>query len=197
MRFLFFLFIAFPASTTLLQAQKYGTTLGIRLANDEPRTVGLSLEQRWLKRVTMEGILQSDFSAGTSGHLLLKRHYPVFTKRLTVFTGMGASAGIETDTYRQEATRQLITTYGNRTLGADVMIGAELTLLGASVSLDYKPNFNISGREDWFQDQVAFSVRAVLIKDKQRKKNQHKRAKAKKKRQREKSREQWRNERDD
>lgn len=186
MRVLFFLFIAFSASTTTLLAQKYGTNLGIRLANDQPRTVGLSLEQRLLKRITLEGILQSDFSANTSGHLLLKRHYPVFTKRLSVFTGVGASAGVETDTYRQESTRQLITTYGNQTLGADVIIGAELTLLGASISLDYKPNFNIYGREDWYQSQVAFSVRAVLIKDKQRKKNQHKRAKAKKKRQKEK-----------
>lgn len=169
---------------------KIGTNLGIRLTNDQPRTVGLSLEQRVLKHTTLEGILQSDFSENSSGHLLLKHHYPVLTKRLTVFTGVGASAGMETDTYRQETTRQLITTYGNRTLGADVIVGAEVTLLGTTVSLDYKPNFNVYGREDWYEGQVAISVRVVLVKDKHLKKKQHERerAKAKKKRQKEKQR---------
>ena len=82
----------------------------------------------------------------------------------------------------------MITTYGNETFGADLMIGAEITLLGANVSLDYKPNINISGRDNWFKDQVGISVRKVLIKDNQRKKKIRKKARAKKRKDRIKAR---------
>ncbi|HCX21158.1 MAG: hypothetical protein CMB80_28855 [Flammeovirgaceae bacterium] len=58
-------------------------------------------------------------------------------------------------------------------------MGAELTLLGLNVSLDYKPNINLIGRENWYDGQVGFSVRKVLISYKDLKKKRKKKARQK------------------
>ncbi|REE05533.1 hypothetical protein [Marinoscillum furvescens] len=165
-------------------SQKYGTTLGLRLGNDITRTIGITAEQRLFKRITAEGILQSDLSRNHTAHLLIRRHYPLLSKRLTIFTGAGASLGLEESKKEVSSTQEVITTYGNETLGIDLMVGAELTLLGFSVSLDYKPNINLAGRESWIKNQVGVSVRTVLIKDRQRKKNQRQRKRARRKKDR-------------
>lgn len=172
-----------------LRAQKYGTTLGVRLGNDRYRTLGLTMEQRLLKKVTFEGILQSDFNSNTTAHALIKRHHSLLTKRLNLFGGVGFSMGSEESIRKDPDTREIITTYGNATMGADLIVGAELTLLGYNVSLDYKPNFNLTGRDNWYQSQVGISVRTVLIKDKERKKNKRKREREKKKLERKKKKE--------
>lgn len=172
-----------------VSAQKYGTTLGLRLGNDRYRTLGVTMEQRLLKHVTLEGILQTDFNRNTTAHGLVKQHHPLLTKRLNVFIGTGLSMGNEESIYEDAATKEVVTTYGNATMGVDFIAGAELTLLGYNVSLDYKPNINLTGRDNWYQGQVGISVRTVLIKDKQRKKNQRIREREKRKKQRAKERE--------
>ncbi len=163
-----------------VNGQKYGTTLGIRLANDDQRMLGLTMEQRVFDHFTLEGILQSDFSRNSSLHVLSKRHIPILTKRLNIFTGAGISFGNEESVGKDPLSREVVTTYGNSTFGVDLMIGAELTILGANVSLDYKPNINIAGRDNWFKDQVAISVRTVLIKDSKRNKRIRKKERSKK-----------------
>ena len=173
---------------TPILAQKYGTTLGLRLANDDRRMLGVTMQQRIFNNVTLEGIVQSDFDRNTTVHGLVKNHIPLITKRLNLYTGAGVSFGIEESFTKDPVSREVITTYGNETFGADLMIGAEITLLGANVSLDYKPNINISGRDNWFKDQVGISVRKVLIKDNQRKKKIRKKARAKKRKDRIKAR---------
>ena len=186
-KYLLVLVVVVGCANTLV-AQKYGTTLGLRLGNDRYRTLGLTLEQRLLKRATFEGILQTDFSRNTTTHFLIKRHHPLLTKRLNLFAGMGVSFGTEESVGVNPQTKEVITTYDNTTMGADLMVGAELTFLGYNVSLDYKPNINLTGRDNWYQGQVGISVRAVLIKDKTYKKKQRKREKEKRKRQRAKNR---------
>jgi hypothetical protein len=156
-------------------SQKYGTTFGLRFANGQQRMIGLSAQQRIFKHVSFEGILQTDFQRNTTAHGLLKRHYPVLGKRLNFYGGAGISLGNEESTFEDADSRTVITTYGNKTIGADLMVGAELTILGLNVSLDYKPNFNIVGKENWYDGQVGISVRTVLIKDKQFRKNKRKR----------------------
>ncbi|MDH5598869.1 MAG: hypothetical protein OEY34_07085, partial [Cyclobacteriaceae bacterium] len=77
-------------------AQSYGSTLGIRLGDDPvKRTAGLSFQYRFLKRATLEGILQSDFSYNTTFHGLVKQHHPIITKRVNLFVGTGISFGSE------------------------------------------------------------------------------------------------------
>ncbi|MEQ8472029.1 MAG: hypothetical protein RIC35_12635 [Marinoscillum sp.] len=169
-------------------SQKYGTTFGVRVGNDEHRKIGVSLEQRLFKHLTLEGIVQSDFNRNTTAHGLMKKHYPVLTKRLTLITGAGVAFGNEESNFENPTTKEVITTYGNETLGVDLMVGAELSLLGFNVSLDYKPNFNLYGRDDWYMGQVGISVRTIIIKDKDRKKNKRQRARIKRKKEREKLR---------
>ena len=162
-----------------VSGQKYGTTLGIRLGNAHYRTAGISIEQRVMEHLTFEGIFQSDFNRNTTAHGLVKHHLPVFTKRINLFTGAGISLGNEESIMEDPISREVITTYDHQTIGADFIVGAEVTLLGINASLDYKPNINLIGRENWYQGQVGLSVRTVLINDKDRKKRKRKKARSK------------------
>lgn len=166
---------------TQVIGQSYGTSGGLRLGNnDHGRTLGLTVQQRIIKGLTMEGIVQSDFSYNTTFHLLLERHRPLLTKRLNYYYGAGASVGIEESRHNVSENMQIIRTYGNKTLGVDFIGGLELTLLGINFSVDYKPNINIVGRKPWYSGQVGISVRSVLVKGK--KQNKKRRQKARKKR---------------
>ncbi|GEO23534.1 hypothetical protein CQA01_40680 [Cyclobacterium qasimii] len=152
--------------------QSYGTSGGLRLANnDQGRMLGLTVQQRIEKGLTIEGIIQSDFSYNTTAHAILERHRPLLTKRLNYYYGAGVSMGIEESRQKVPESMQIIQTYGNGTLGVDLIGGVELTLLGINFSLDYKPNINIVGREPWYSGQVGISARSVLVKgNKQNKK---------------------------
>lgn len=169
-----------------LKGQGYGTTLGVRFANDNvKRSAGLSVQQRIAKRITLEGIVQTDFQRNTTGHALIKLHHPILTKRLNYYVGTGLSFGNEVSEEEDPATMQLVTTYGNTTFGGDVITGLELALLKYNISIDYKPNFNMVGRNPWYLGQVGISVRAVLVKasEQNRKKRQRQREKRREERQ--------------
>ena len=162
----------FGGQCNLAKGQSYGTSGGLRLANnDQGRMLGLTVKQRIQKGLTVEGIIQSDFSYNTTVHALLERHRPLLTKRLNYYYGAGVSLGIEESRQKVSESMQIIQTYGNGTLGVDLIGGVELTLLGINFSLDYKPNINIVGRQPWYSGQVGISARSVLVKgNKQNKK---------------------------
>jgi hypothetical protein len=162
-------------------AQSYGTTAGLRLGNNNHyRTLGVSAKHRLVKGLTAEAILQSDFNVNTTAHLLIARHRPLISRRFNYYYGAGASMGIEESREKIADDMQIIHTYGNPTLGVDLVIGVEFTLLKMNVSLDYKPNVNIVGREPWYQGQVGLSVRHVLVKGSEQ--NKKRRQKTRKKR---------------
>lgn len=151
--------------------QTYFTTLGLRLGNGDPtRMVGLTAQQRIARKITLEGIIQTDFNRNTTGHLMLQGHQNILSRRLNLYVGAGPSVGTEVSTFEDKETRQIITTVGNNTVGVDLAIGAELTLIGYNITVDYKPNFNVVGREPWITTQVGISVRGVLISNKNQKK---------------------------
>ncbi|OOG73728.1 hypothetical protein [Algoriphagus sp. A40] len=161
-------------------AQRYGTALGLRFGNSEfNRTVGLTLQQRLVERVTLEGILQSDFSRNTTFSLLAKSHSPIISKRFNYYYGAGVAFGNEESFVKNPGTKEIIHTYGNSTFGVDMIAGVELTVANAVISLDYKPNINISGREEFYRGQVGISARTVLVKSKEQKQRQKQRQKAK------------------
>lgn len=162
-----------------VQAQKYGNALGVRFGNGDHRMLGLTFSQHIFKKISVEGILQSDFERNTTSHLLIREHHSILGKRLNIFLGTGVSIGNEESTFEDPSSKQVITTYDNKTIGADLIVGGEVTLLGLNVTLDYKPNFNLTGRETWYEGQVGFSVRKVLIsyKDLRKKKRKKKREK--------------------
>lgn len=162
-------------------AQRYGSALGLRMGNNSNgRTIGLSGQQRVFKHVTLEGIVQSDFDRNTTLHLLLQKHKPIISKRFNYYLGVGVSSGWEESFVKIPESNQIIHTYGNPTTGVDLIGGIEMTLANTVISLDYKPNFNLSGREEFFRSQVGISARIVLVKSKEqdkkrRKKQQEKR----------------------
>lgn len=170
---------------TDVQAQRYGTAAGLRLgSNDYSRTLGLTAQQRILKHTTLEGIIQSDFSRNTTMHLLLEQHKPIISKRFNYYYGLGYSFGWEESQVKNPATMEIITTYGNATNGIDLIAGIEMTVLNTTISLDYKPNFNMSGREEFFRGQVGISARTVLVKSKTQDKKRRQKARAKRKKNR-------------
>ncbi|MBS4071073.1 MAG: hypothetical protein KGZ90_07085 [Algoriphagus sp.] len=173
-------FICFLLNGIQVNAQRYGTALGLRLGNsDINRTVGLSLQQRVMERVTIEGILQTDFSRNTTLSVLAQKHHPIISKRFNYYYGGGLSFGNEESFVKNPATKEIIHTYGNATTGVDLIAGVEMTLANAVISLDYKPNINLVGREEFYRGQVGLSVRTVLVKSKEQKKKQRQRQKAK------------------
>lgn len=142
--------------------------------------IGLTGKQRLMKGITAEAIIQSDFTANSTAHLLLARHRPMISKRFNYYYGGGLSVGLEESRRKVPESMQVITTYGNPTMGMDFVLGVEMTLMNVNLSLDYKPNINLNGKEQWYAGQVGISVRPVLVKGKEQKKR--KRQKARKKR---------------
>jgi hypothetical protein len=161
--FLVAVFVVAVSLTTF--AQKYGNALGVRLADGNVyRSAGITFQQRIFSEVTLEGILQTDFTHNTVGHLIIERHVPIISKRVNYYVGGGMSMGNEESTIKNKLTGEKTpTSYGNSTLGADLVAGVEITMLKFNLSIDYKPNFNITGRESWYQGEVGISARAVIM----------------------------------
>lgn len=173
------LILAFTSPTVL--AQRYGTALGIRMGNSEvSRTVGLTMQQRILDRVTLEAIIQSDLSRNTTFSLLAEKHSPIFSKRFNYYYGAGISFGNEESFVKNSVTKEIQNTYGNATFGADFIGGIELALAGAVIALDYKPNINFVGRQEFYRGQIGISARTILVKSKEQKRKQKQRQKARK-----------------
>ena len=172
--------ILFCGSGFQAKAQRYGTAAGLRFGNNSfGRTIGITAQQRITERLTLEGILQSDFSRNSNLSLLLEKHSPVISKRFNYYYGAGISFGKEESFEKVEGSNQIIQTYGNATTGVDLVTGIEMTLLNTVLSVDYKPNINLAGREDFYRGQVGISARMVLVKSKEQKKKQRQREKAK------------------
>lgn len=171
-----FLLLSFPGFS-----QRYGTALGLRFGNSEyNRTLGLTLQQRVTDRVTLEGIVQSDFNRNSTFSILAERHRSIISKRFNYYLGGGVAFGREESFVKNTTTKEIIHTYGNSTFGVDLIAGIELTVANAVIALDYKPNVNISGREEFYRGQVGISARTVLVKSKEQKRRQKQRQKAKK-----------------
>ncbi|WP_373493111.1 hypothetical protein [Aquiflexum sp.] len=169
-----------------VEAQRYGSAVGIRMGNNDfSRTFGLSAQQRVFKHITLEGILQSDFNKNSTAHLLVEVHRPIISKRFNYYYGAGVSTGWEESFVKDKETKQILHTYGNSTSGVDFIAGIELTVANTVISLDYKPNFNLSGREEFVRGQVGISARMVLVKSKEQDRKRRKKARAKKRQKRE------------
>lgn len=176
------IFILFFTTIAVSQAQRYGTAVGLRFGNSNLyRTVGLTAQQRISKRVSIEGILQSDFKLNTTFSGLVEKHHPIISKRFNYYYGVGASFGVEESFVKDPENKQILHTYGNSTAGVELIGGLELTLLNTVISVDYKPNINLAGRQEFYRGQVGISARMVLVKSKEQKKKQRQRQKAKNK----------------
>ncbi|MEL6252980.1 MAG: hypothetical protein AAFR87_13280 [Bacteroidota bacterium] len=128
-----------------LSGQTYMTALGVRTGN----SFGLTINQRILKRTTVEGILQNHFQTQTTYfHVLAKQHKPIVSRRLNVYAGAGVHMGVQNE--------------GSGVAGLDGVLGLEFTALRLNISADFKPQ--------WTYGQglilnPGVSVRYVLLKD--------------------------------
>ncbi|MEZ4776618.1 MAG: hypothetical protein R3D00_25810 [Bacteroidia bacterium] len=176
-KFLFFVTLTF-LSVTGLFAQTYMTTAGIRLGN----SYGLTVNQRVMKKVTIEGILQNDFKSKQNNfnsttylHVLARRHNSILSRRANVYYGAGPHFGFQNGT--------------GGIAGVDAILGAEMTVAGLNISADFKPHLT-SGEGNGFGLNTAVSVRYVFVKDNAVDKWKRNQQKKKKKRQRQREKDQ-------
>lgn len=186
MKKLLFVVVILSLHSFQVLGQSYGTTLGLRFGNNlNHRTIGLTGQHRIMKGLTLEGIIQSDFNNTTTVHALVEKHHRLISKRFNYYYGTGLSVGTEQSIIKVPATREIISTYGNATLGMDLIFGVEITLLKANISIDYKPNINLVGRNPWYSGQVGISARTVLVKGSTQNKKKRQKIRAKKRKNRE------------
>jgi hypothetical protein len=156
-------------------AQSYSTTAGLRFASSkDTRQFGFTVQQRLAKHITAEGILQTDFRDNHTVHLLAEKHHSIVSKRWNYYYGAGISLGNEESFLKDPDTHQKVTTYDNKTVGIDAIAGVEFTMLRLNVSWDIKPNFNITGRENFITLQTGISVRSVLVSNSDKRKKERK-----------------------
>ena len=131
-------------------AQSYITATGGRFGTDW----GITVQQRILKHLTAEGIFQSSLQREELMlTVLAEHHFPVITKRLNVYTGLGYHKSFLTSTDLNFEPAKGIT----------AIAGAEFTIARFSLSYDFKPVFNYSGGEDNWYIQSGISLRYVII----------------------------------
>jgi len=146
MRFFFLLLFGFVPFLT--RAQTYQSTFGLRL---DSRAFGLTAVHRIARHTSLEGIGLLEAKSAT-GIALVREHFPILTRRLNWYVGLGAHVGALKDV-------------GNF-WGVDGQLGAEykFNLLPIHISFDVRPCFHVNGHPDWFEKQTAFSIRYVLVK---------------------------------
>lgn len=135
-----------------LYAQNYKAAVGIRLGTE----VGITGKYRIGERSTLEGILQTSFRYPTSQFTVLyERHYPIITKGLNMYLGVGPHIG-------WYAPPETTTT--DIKFGISPIAGAEITLGKLNLSWDMKPTINLVGGHRILEMETAISVRYILVK---------------------------------
>lgn len=131
------------------RAQKYRTAVGLRLGKDN---YGLTVQQKIFEKTTLEGLALVG-SREVSGTLLAERHFGILGPSLNYYFGAGGHLGNNKDTGG----------FG----GFDALAGIEykVAFLPFVLSFDLKPTVEINS-DDWARFPTAFSVRYVLIKEK-------------------------------
>lgn len=135
--------------------QLYDTGIGARLGFFN----GLTVKHFLQEDRAIEGILSSSVrwqGLIVTGLYEFQRPFPD-VDNLEWFFGGGVHVGVfQEGRYRDTDVTSLV--------GISLIAGVEYTFeeFPFSVSLDWKPAFNILGRYDWWGDQVALSVRYTL-----------------------------------
>lgn len=148
---LFVLFFALLGATTEVQAQVYGSAIGVNLGVP----VGLNYKQFTTDRFAFEGILGyygdlgGAYAKGFEAILLAEWHAELFTPELNFIYGAGAHIG----TYN-----------GGLSLGADGVFGLEYTIANAPISFSFtaKPAYGWLDNGFSFLPGGAFALRYIL-----------------------------------
>ena len=138
-------------------AQSYDLAAGVRLGSD----VGVSVKMRAPlidENFTGEFIVQSSLERAEGQVALIgAQHLPLITRRLNLYTGIGAHVGwLENDPDRAVDYKAPV--------GVSFIGGAEVNFKRFSISLDYRPVLNLSGGEKTFYSTSAFTLRYIAVK---------------------------------
>ena len=151
--------------TTQASAQAYNTTIGVRIGED----YGATVQQRITKKMTLEGIYYGGFNRNidnpnVNANLLLKRHFPVLSRRTNIYAGIGiGSQWILNDFDDYSLINQQFT--------IPAIFGLEFSLGRLSISGDVMPHYLFeSSEEKSFKNIAGLSVRYILVKKKPGKK---------------------------
>jgi hypothetical protein len=160
----------FVIGLTSASAQKYKSAAGVRM---DGQMFGVTYSQRVFNALTAEGNL--DFrNQEVKISAVGKYHKPILGKSLTMFIGGGYHLGSLKD-------------YGSFS-GLDLTVGVEhkILLIPFSVGFEINPSIHIMGSHpNWYTFQSVFSIKYVIIKDKEgyfSKSQQRQREKARRKR---------------
>lgn len=166
---LFIVFTLFFAAP--LFSQSYMTAGGLRLGTDW----GLTVNQRVLPRMTVEGIVQSSLQREeviVTG--LVKKHYPLAFRGLNFYIGGGVHKGWST----ANSGNDLVLLENKDPFGITGVAGLELSLFKhLNLSYDFKPAINVVGGENKIYPQTGLSIRYVFLDDKKYQKKLKKRKK--------------------
>ncbi len=138
-----------------LNAQKYNTIAGVRIADD----FGLTFSQRIANKNTIELNHQPGTFAGKQmTSLLVKQHYPLLSKRLNFFMG----AGLYT---RKSSSGNADIPQVSSSTGLALSFGAEFSIGRLSIATDYLPlvTINKSDSNQRFYTTSGFSLRYILV----------------------------------
>ena len=131
-------------------SQSYITAMGGRFGTD----LGITIQQRLFKHFTAEGIFQTSLHREELMLTVLgEHHFPVVTKRLNIYTGLGYHQSFLTSNDLSFVPAK----------GISAIAGAEITIARFTLSYDFKPAFNYSGGENNWYIQSGISLRYVLI----------------------------------
>ena len=147
-------------SMSIIQAQDYETSIGLRSGYSN----GITVKHFGSQNYAFEGILATQY-----GGLIITGLYEFnnefngsdlnwyygFGAHLAYFKGNRNHYPYWWETNRTEA---------YTVLGADAIIGIEYTFhdIPISLSLDWKPSFNLFGHSGLLEDNFAFSIRYII-----------------------------------
>jgi len=132
-----------------MSAQVYRRSVGVRM---DETSFGLSVVQRVLKPVTVEGI--ADFRKQDLSLALVPRiHGKILGRRLNYFIGAGAQAGLV-----KVSSQKLQPFWG---LGGMIGLEYKFNLLPIHISYDFRPLVQLEGHPDLLGFQSAFAIRLV------------------------------------
>lgn len=138
-------FLFFLLSFLITDAQIYKNGIGIRLSNTTPIIQsGITYKHFFNHTNALEGIFS--LAAGTGICGLYEIHQPVVFENLELFAGVGGYVGFN---------HNVSSIGGAGILGADYKFQA----IPLNISLDWKPEMNLTPRVYFEPEAVAFSAR--------------------------------------
>ncbi len=134
------------ASIGAAQAQDYNWAVGLRMGGD---TGGISAKHKIGPSSAIEGIASAYWDDGFMLTALYERYIPVFGQGFNFFYGAGAHLGNFDEVF---------------ILGVDGILGLEYNFarVPISLSLDWKPAFNIIEDTDFWAADIALGVRVTF-----------------------------------